>query len=84
MTKYTPINRFAIRPWERYGVAAASIAALLEREESEGPRPLGRALDLGCFQGLDAGQRRAAGGGVTALANPGATMLVPAFRPTRW
>jgi hypothetical protein len=44
--------RLGIRPWERYGAAAAgSIAALLDREESERPRPLGRALDLGCGRG---------------------------------
>ena len=41
-------------------------------------------LDIGCFQGLDAGQRRAMGQGVTALANPGATVLLLAFGPTRW
>ncbi len=40
-------------------------------------------LDVGCFQGLDAGQRAAEGTGVTALANPGATVLMLAFGPTR-
>src|SRR5215472_8919292 len=39
-------------PWERYGtVAAASISALLDREEAERSRRLGRALDLGCGRG---------------------------------
>lgn len=139
--------RFGIRPWERYGAAAAvSIATLLDREEADRARPLGRALDLGCgrgqytpelgrrgwqavgvdyvpaaiqaarsrsgddatylvadvtdlpaaelgtfdffldigcFQALDAAQRRATGQGVTALANPGATLLLLAFGPTR-
>ena len=38
--------------WERYGTAAASsIASLLDREENERSRPLGRALDLGCGRG---------------------------------
>jgi 2-polyprenyl-3-methyl-5-hydroxy-6-metoxy-1,4-benzoquinol methylase len=32
-------------------VAAASIAARLDREETERSRPLGRALDLGCGRG---------------------------------
>ena len=32
--------------------AAASIAVLLDREESGRSRPLGRALDLGCGRGL--------------------------------
>jgi SAM-dependent methyltransferase len=139
--------RLGITPWERYGpAAAATIAALLDREEHERSRPLGRALDLGCgrgqytpelarrgwravgidnvptaieaarrkatggatfvlgdvtdlpaaglgtfdffldvgcFQGLTAEQRDAEGRGVTALANPDATLLMLAFGPTR-
>ncbi|MFG2086876.1 MULTISPECIES: class I SAM-dependent methyltransferase [unclassified Spirillospora] len=139
--------RFGVTPWERYGkAAAASIAALLDREETERPRPLGRALDLGCgrgqftpelgrrgweavgvdyvpaaieaagrqavegvtyvvgdvtnlppaglgtfdffldvgcFQGFDAEQQRAEGRGVSALANPGSTLLMLAFGRTR-
>ena len=148
VAKYAWMYRFRFRPWERYGtVAAASIAALLDREEAGRSRPLGRALDLGCgrgqytpelarrgwqavgvdnvpsavadaadrdasgasyvvgdvtdlpaaglgrfdffldigcFQGLDDGQRAAVGAGVTALANPGATVLILAFGPTVW
>lgn len=147
MQNYAVMYRLGIRPWERYGKAAAgSIAALLDREESERSRPLGRALDLGCgrgqytpelarrgwattgidyvpaaveaarsvaprdvtyvlgdvtdlesaglgtfdffldvgcFQGLDARGRTAMGQGVTALANPGATVLMLAFGATR-
>ena len=41
-------------------------------------------LDIGCFQGLDAGQRLSQGGGVSALANPGATLLLLSFGPSRW
>jgi SAM-dependent methyltransferase len=150
MTNYARMYRFGITPWERYATAAAaSIAALLDRGESERSRPLGRALDLGCgrgqytpelarrgweavgidyvpaaveaakaksrgtdglsyvagdvtrlpparlgrfdffldigcFQGLDAGQRLAQAEGVSALANPGATMLLLSFGPSRW
>src|SRR5258708_12338960 len=52
MTNYARMYRFGITPWERYGtVAAASITALLDREETERSRPLGRALDLGCGRG---------------------------------
>jgi SAM-dependent methyltransferase len=40
-------------------------------------------LDVGCFQHLDSGQRLAAGRAVTALANPGATLLMLEFQPTR-
>ena len=40
-------------------------------------------LDIGCFHGLSAEQRRAEAEGVTALAGPGATMLMLAFRPNR-
>jgi SAM-dependent methyltransferase len=40
-------------------------------------------LDVGCFQGLSSTQRLAEGRGVCALANPGATLLMLAFGPTR-
>lgn len=147
MTNYARMYRFGITPWERYGRAAASsIAALLDREEADRSRPLGRALDLGCgrgqftpelarrgweavgvdyvpaaieaarrrptegatyvvgdvtdlpaaglgtfdffldigcFQGFGAEQRQAVGRGVSALANPGSTLLMLAFGPTR-
>ena len=40
-------------------------------------------FDVGCFQHLDADQRTGAGRGITAVANPGATLLMMAFsRPT--
>ena len=150
MTNYARMYRFGITPWERYAAAAAaSISALLDREETERSRPLGRALDLGCgrgqyslelarrgweavgidyvpaaieaakaksrgaarlsyvvgdvtrlppaqlgtfdffldigcFQGLDTGQRLSEGSGVSALANPGATLLLLSFGPGRW
>src|SRR5215469_5647506 len=150
MTNYARMYRFGITPWERYGtVAAASISTVLDREEAERSRPLGRALDLGCgrgqytlelarrgweavgidyvpaaieaaaakrrgvdglsyivgdvtrlpsarlgtfdffldigcFQGLDAAQRLAQGEGVSALASPGATLLMLSFGPSRW
>jgi 2-polyprenyl-3-methyl-5-hydroxy-6-metoxy-1,4-benzoquinol methylase len=41
-------------------------------------------LDVGCFQGFDADQRRAVGRGVSALANPGATSLMLAFSSSRF
>ena len=41
-------------------------------------------LDIGCFQGLDAEQRRAAGETVSVLAEPGATILMLAFGPSRY
>jgi hypothetical protein len=40
-------------------------------------------LDIGCFQGLDAGQRLSEGEGVSALASPGATVLLLSFDPSR-
>lgn len=147
MMRYAFAYRVGLTPWERYGQAAAeSIGALLDREEAERSRPLGRALDLGCgrgqytpelarrgwqavgidsvpraidaanrtgvsgatfvvgdvtdlvaadlgtfdfffdagcFQGLRFEQRLAEGRGVTALANPRATLLILAFQPTR-
>jgi SAM-dependent methyltransferase len=150
MTNYARMYRFGFTPWERYAtVAAASITALLDREETGRSRPLGRALDLGCgrgqytlelarrgweavgidsvpaaidaaaakargvaglrcvvgdvtrleparlgtfdffldigcFQGLDAEQRLSEGRGTGALANPGATLLLLSFGPSRW
>jgi SAM-dependent methyltransferase len=150
MANYARLYRFGITPWERYATAAAaSIAALLDREEAGRSRPLGRALDLGCgrgqytpelarrgweamgidyvpaaieaakakswgaarlsyvvgdvtrlppaqlgtfdffldigcFQGLGTGQRLSEGSGVSALANPGATLLLLSFGPSRW
>lgn len=41
-------------------------------------------LDIGCFQGLDSGQRRSMGDGVSALAGPEATLLLLTFGPGRW
>jgi SAM-dependent methyltransferase len=143
---YALAYRLGITPWERYGTAAAaSIGAMLDREEAERLRPLGRAIDLGCghglytndlarrgweavgvdnvpraidaanyrgvsgatfvvadvtnlapadlgmfdffvdvgcFQGLSPEQRLAEGRGVSALANPGSTLLMLAFGPT--
>ena len=52
MANYARMYPFGITPWERYGTeAAASITALLDREETRRSRPLGRALDLGCGRG---------------------------------
>jgi SAM-dependent methyltransferase len=53
MTNYARMYRLGITPWERYpDAAAASIAAVLDREDHERPDPPGRALDLGCGRGL--------------------------------
>lgn len=63
MTNYVRMYRFGITPWERYGTAAAaSIAALLDREAAERSRPLGRALDLGCGRGQYTPSLRGSGG----------------------
>lgn len=52
MTNYARMYRRGMTPWEKYGpAAAASIAAVLDREEHDRGRPLGRALDLGCGRG---------------------------------
>ena len=52
MSSYALLYRLGLTPWERYGEAAAgTIAGLLDREEHERTRPLGRALDLGCGRG---------------------------------
>lgn len=52
MTNYARMYRLGMAPWEKYGTAAAtSIATVLDREETDRGRPLGRALDLGCGRG---------------------------------
>ena len=148
MPNYRLMHRLGLRPWERYAAsAAASVAAMLDREEAEQAHPLGRALDLGCgrgmytpelarrgwqavgvdyvasaieaartgdtqgatyavadvtqlsvaelgrfdffldigcFQGFDAAQRRAQAEGVTAVAHPGAHILMLEFGLTRF
>ena len=49
---YAWAYRLGFTPWERYGrAAAATIKVLLDQEETERSRPLGRALDLGCGRG---------------------------------
>ena len=40
-------------------------------------------LDVGCFHGLRPEQRVATSRGIMAIANPGATLLMLAFQPTR-
>jgi SAM-dependent methyltransferase len=52
MQRYDIAYRLGMTPWEKYGAAnAESVAALLDREEADRGRPLGRALDLGCGRG---------------------------------
>ncbi|WP_017579482.1 hypothetical protein [Nocardiopsis valliformis] len=79
MANYARMYRLGFTPWERYGPAAgAQLRSWLERESTERESP-GRALDIGCFQGLDQAQQSALARGATALANPGATLLMLAF-----
>ena len=50
---YELAYRFHLTPWERAGKGAAeSFGRLLDREEQDRTRPLGRALDLGCGSGM--------------------------------
>ncbi|WP_226924769.1 class I SAM-dependent methyltransferase [Georgenia satyanarayanai] len=94
--QYTP--GLARRGWQAVGVdlVPAAIEAARRAGPPEvtyvvgdatnlGGRGLGRFdffLDVGCFQGFTEEQRRAQGRGVTALAEPGATLLMLAFGPT--
>jgi SAM-dependent methyltransferase len=49
---YRVAYRLGVTPWERAGEQAGqAFAALLDREEQERSRPLGRAVDLGCGTG---------------------------------
>ncbi|HSJ20528.1 MAG TPA: hypothetical protein VK964_08135 [Nocardioidaceae bacterium] len=48
MMLFSAMHRLGVTPWERYGtVAAASIGALLDREEVERSRPLPGATFVG-------------------------------------
>lgn len=50
---YQLAYRVGVTPWENAGREAAhQFTGLLEREETDRTRPLGRALDLGCGTGL--------------------------------
>jgi 2-polyprenyl-3-methyl-5-hydroxy-6-metoxy-1,4-benzoquinol methylase len=50
---YSAYYRLGITPWEKYAAATESrFGEMLDREEAARPRPLGRALDLGCGRGL--------------------------------
>ena len=93
-------NELARRGWEATGVDTVprAIDAANRRSVSGAtfvvgdvtnlaPAELGRFdffLDIGCFQGLDAEQRLCQGAGVSALAHPGATLLLLSFGPSRW
>ncbi|MDN5765875.1 MAG: methyltransferase domain-containing protein [Humibacillus sp.] len=94
--QYSP--ELARRGWRVVGIdnVPAAIAEAAQRDTSGASYVVGDVtdlpasdlgtfdffLDVGCFQGLDAGQRAAEGAGVTASANPGATLLMLAFGPT--
>lgn len=95
---YTP--ELARMGWDAVGVDAAPEAiAAAKRKDEPGVRyivgdvtelevlGLGRFelfVDIGCFQGLDEQQRSDMGSSVTALAAPGATLLMLAFGWTRF
>lgn len=91
-------RELARRGWRTVGVDAVPKAVEAARSASGGARfeigdvtalraadlgTFGFFLDVGCFQGLTAGQRLAHGRATTALADPGATLLLLAFGPTR-
>ncbi|MEE2053641.1 class I SAM-dependent methyltransferase [Nocardiopsis tropica] len=96
--QFTP--ELARRGWEAVGVdiVPAAIAAARRKGPADVSYAVGDAtalekaglgvfdlfLDVGCFQGLDPDQRAAEGRGVTALAAPGATLLLLAFGPSRY
>jgi SAM-dependent methyltransferase len=88
----------ARRGWQAVGVDAVPEAIDQARRDDTagacfvvgdvtqlGPTDLGRFdffLDVGCFQGLTPQQRLAEGRSTTAMANPGATLLMLSFGPT--
>lgn len=89
----------ALRGWNATGIDVVPAAIEAARDQGDSPvrylvgdvtelpsLDLGRFdlfLDVGCFQGLEAEQRRAEGQGISTLATQGATLLLLAFSPTR-
>lgn len=70
----------AIQAAERRRIAGARFAlADVTRLDAADLGTFDFFLDVGCFQHLDADQAAAMGRGVTALANPGATLLMLEF-----
>lgn len=72
---YRVMYRVGFTPWERAAqggadrTAAAQLGRLLDREEEERSRPLGRALDLGCGTGAHARELAARGWQVIGVDN---------------
>ncbi|WP_436792054.1 class I SAM-dependent methyltransferase [Yinghuangia sp. YIM S10712] len=95
--RFTP--ELAQRGWQAVGIDYVPAAIRAARQHGDagvtyvigdvtdlrttGLGTFGFFLDIGCFQGFDAEQRRAVGEGVTALAEPDATLLMLEFGPTR-
>src|SRR5690348_16816228 len=70
---YQVAYRFGVTPWERAGRRAGQqLSRLLDREEADRDRPLGRALDVGCGRGrhtLELAERGWQATGVDAVAH---------------
>ncbi|GAB3483253.1 class I SAM-dependent methyltransferase [Nocardiopsis coralliicola] len=91
-------RELARRGWDAVGIDAVPQAvseaesaggadfrvADVTRLESEGLGSFSLFLDCGCFQGLGPEQRTAEGRGVTALAEPGAVLLLLAFGDSKY
>lgn len=96
--QFTPV--LANNGWDTTGIDAVPAAiAAAQRDGSSGARyVLGDAtalsgndlgtfdlfVDIGCFQGFNLEQQRLMGGEVTAIANPGARLLMLAFGRSRY
>lgn len=79
------VGRAVEQARSRPGAEAATfvVGDVTRLDEAGVPDGIDFFLDIGCFHGLDDGQRAAYGRGVTALATTDATLLLLAFGPGR-
>jgi SAM-dependent methyltransferase len=79
---YRLAYRLGVTPWERAGEEGGqALDALLDREEQERSRPLGRAVDLGCGTGAHTVELARRGWEATGVDQVGRALATARSRP---